>query len=378
MLVFSMAIQISAQKKAPGTDTVSISEDDSTAVKKKRQSQDITDTIHYEADKIDYNAEGKTLILIGKSTIHYQKMTLSADTIIYKINDNIFIASGLPCLVEGKDTTVGDQMVYNIKTRRGRVQYASTHLDDGYFNGQRIVKTEKDELYVNEGDYTTCSLENDPHFFFYGKNIKVIPKDKIISRPVVLNIGNSPVAVLPFFIFPIEQNRRSGLLTPSWGGHPNSGGYIDNIGYYYAPNDYVDFIVRGKVMEFRDFVIEGSSRYALKYILNGSINARTAITSDFQNKSQQWAIDYNHNQNITPDGLTTLSGRGSLVSQTNFYKQNSEDSSELTNQNISANMSLSHRFEKINASSSINWNRTHNLQTNNVDEDLPSISFGLP
>ena len=378
LMVSGFFTQSFAQKNSPVSDISTISETDTASSKKTKKSQDITDTIHYEADKIDYNSEKKILILIGKSVVQYENIVLHADTIIYNINQNFFTASGLPRLIDGKDTTVGDMMVYNIKTRRGRVQFASTHLDGGYFNGQSIMKTGKDELYVNEGDYTTCAVVDTPHFFFYGKNIKVVPKDKIISRPVVLNIGNAPVAVLPYFIFPIDRNRRSGLLTPSWGGHPTGGGYIDNIGYYYVPNDFVDFLVRGKVMDFSEFVLEGSSHYALKYKLNGSINARTAMNTDFNNSSRQWAIDYNHNQNLTPDGLTTLSGRGNLVSDTKFSSNYSEDSSELVNQNLSANLSLSHRFEKINASGNITWNRTHNIQTDNLSEELPSLNFSLP
>jgi hypothetical protein len=45
---------------------------------------------------------------------------------------------------------------------------------------------------------------------------------------------------------------------------------------------------------------------------------------------------------------------------------------------MTANLSLSHRFEKINASGNINWNRTQNLQTDNLNEDLPTFNFSLP
>jgi lipopolysaccharide assembly outer membrane protein LptD (OstA) len=365
--------KINAANSSEKIDTL-VSKNDTTTRKK----QDITDTIFYEADKIDYDNEGKILILKGKSKVKYQNLTLHADTIQYDINQSLFVASGLPRLIEGKDTTVGDYMVYNIKTKRGRVQYASTHMDDGYFNGQNIVKTSENELYVSNGDYTTCEHVENPHFFFYGKTIKVVPKKQIVSKPVVFNVGDAPVAALPYFIFPIDRGRRSGILTPAWGGHPNSGGYVDNIGYYYVPNDYIDFLARGRIMDFREFVLEGSSRYALKYRLNGSITTRYVLNSDFINGNRQWAIDYNHQQNITPDGLTQLSGRGNLVSQKNFFKRFSEDSLELKEQNLTANLALTHRFENINASANLNWNRSHNLVTDLISEDLPSLSFSLP
>ncbi|NLP00901.1 MAG: LPS-assembly protein LptD [Fibrobacter sp.] len=346
--------------------------------KDSRKKQEITDSIFYESDLINYDAESQILNLHGKALVKYQNIKLIADTITYDIENNLFTATGMPQLIEGGDTTVGDYMVYNIKTRRGRVRYASTSVEDGYFTGQRIVKSDKNELYVDQGDYTTCAHIDTPDYYFYGKSIKLIPNDKIISRPVVFNIGDAPVAVLPYFIFPLERNRRSGLLTPIWGGHPTSGGYVDNIGYYFAPNDYLDFLIKGKISEFRQFVLEGGSSYAIKYLLNGRISGRYAFDSEFQKSSQQWEINYSHNQKLTPDGLTQLYGSGRLVSHEKFYVDNSELDEELLNQNVSASMSLSRRLESINASAAINWKRDYNLGTKKITEDLPSFNFSLP
>ena len=177
----------------PGLSDMAKDSSSKKTVSEKNRS-DLTDTVHYEADRIDYDAEGEKLTLTGNARIDYQKITLFADTILYLIDQDLFTASGMPQLVESGDTTVGDYMVYNIKTRRGRVNHASTHLSDANFNGNRIVKSEENELYVDAGDYTTCARIDTPHFCFYGRNIKIVPNDKIISRPVVLNIGEAPVA----------------------------------------------------------------------------------------------------------------------------------------------------------------------------------------
>jgi lipopolysaccharide assembly outer membrane protein LptD (OstA) len=362
------------------TDTVA----DSISAKRKKAKQsgkkqkEFTDTVRYEADFIDYDAEGKKLQLSGNARIEYQKIILYADTIVYLIDQDIFAASGMPQLIESGDTTVGDSMVYNIKTRRGRVNHASTHLSDAYFNGQRIVKSDKNELYVDAGDYTTCAVVDTPHFCFYGRHIKMVPNEKIISRPVVFNIGEAPVAALPFFIFPIERKRRSGFLTPVWGGHPNGGGYLDNLGYYFAPNDYVDLTLTTRVYEFKEFIANAASSYNLKYRMNGSISTRYTVNSDFANSRQEWAVNYSHNQNITPDGKTRLSGSGNLVSASDFFKQFSEDSSELREQNLKANLALSQQIEAINGSVNLSWNRSHDLRTSIINENLPELTFNLP
>jgi len=347
---------------------------------KSKKSKGVTDTVYYAADGgyIDYDVERKKMNLIHNAMVKYQDITLNADSITYLMDDGLLIATGKPQLIQKKDTTVGESMVYNIKTKRGRVKYASAHMDEAYFNGSKIVKTEDNALYIDQGDYTTCALIDTPDYFFYGQNVKVLPNDKIISRPVVFALGEAPVAALPYFIFPLERNRQSGFLTPSWGGRPESGGYLDNLGYYFAFNDYVGLMAWARISEFRDFVFNGSTQYNAKYLLNGSLSARYALQGDFTQRSNNWSIDYNHNQNITPDGSFTLSGRGSLVGSQTFYQTFSEDSAELLNQSINANLSLSKRFTGINASASATWNRTQNLTTNQKTDDLPSLNFSLP
>lgn len=380
ILILFAAISVWSNDTVSTAAHISVDKKDSTSASPEKKSQSITDTIHYLSDFISYDAEEKVLNLSGKAEIKYQKMTLRADTIVYTINNDLFTAYGAPQLIEGTDTTVGDYMVYNIKTRRGRVRYASTHLDDGYFTGQNIIKSEKNELYVDQGDYTTCAHVDTPHYYFYGRKIKLVPNDKIVGKPIVLNIGDAPVAVLPYFIFPLNRNRRSGFLTPAIGGNFGRGGYIENIGYYLAPNDYVDFLFRGKVAEFNDFVLEAQSRYVKKYLLNGSISARYAYSRRYTeaiSNNNELALNYYHDQNLTPDGLTKLTGTGNIITSKNFYKDFSEDSSELVNQKLNANMSLSKRFEKINASANLNWARSHDLQTDNISEDLPSFNFSL-
>ena len=348
--------------------------------KKSKKAQGLTDTVFYSAEGgyIDYDVENKTMHLNHNAMVRYQDVTLNADSITYLIDDGLLIATGKPQLIQKKDTTVGESMIYNIKTKRGRVKYATAHMDDAYFDGSKIVKSEDNAMYIDQGDYTTCALIDTPDFFFYGQNVKVIPNDKIIGRPVVFTLAEAPVAALPYFIFPLERNRQSGFLTPSWGGRPESGGFLDNLGYYFALNDYVTAAAWARISEFRDFVFNGDADYNAKYLLNGSISGRYAVQGDYFARSDDWSLDYNHNQNITPDGSFTLSGRGSLVGTQSFYRTYSEDSAELLNQSINANLSLSKRFTSINASASATWNRSQNLTTNQKTDDLPSLSFSLP
>ncbi len=343
-----------------------------------------TDTVTYEADVIRYDLQGRTVLLNGNAVTRYQDVTLRADTIMYRIDDNLFYAVGNPELTEGNDITVGDTLTYNIKTRRGSVRHATTRTSDEYFTGNRIVKSRENWLYIEDGDYTTCAYLDHPHYSFYGHHLKVIPKEKGISKPVVLNIGEAPVAVFPYFVLPLERGRRSGLLTPGWGGHPTSGGYVDNVGYYWVPNDYMDFTLAGKFKEFSDVEFTGNARYTRRYWLNGSISGRYHVGSNYRVTNQEAFLTFSHNQNLLPDASLTLRGSGNLSTARRDNKTYAEANMDrpdelLRNQGtVRANMALEKRLPRLNTSVSLAWNRDHNLQKDLINEDIPSLSFSLP
>jgi hypothetical protein len=361
------------------TDTTGSASTDSVGAAKVTRTA-LNDTVSYSADKIEYDIYSKTLLLTKNGMVKYKNMVLYADTIHYVVSKSIFIATGLPQLIDGADTVIGSSMVYNIQSRRGRVHYASAHSNDTRYNGEYISKSDSNVYYMENAEYSSCAVIDSPHYSFYGKNIKVLPGNKAITRPVVLNIGNAPVAALPFFVLPLEHGRQSGILRPSWGGHPGSGGYMDNIGYYWAPNDYTDFTLASEIREFKYFVISAEAQYRIKYLLDvdGNLGGRYTLSTDKDKLSKQWAINYSHRQPLLPDQSLMLSGTGNLASSSSFYRTFSEDTSELLNQKITATLSLSKQFKKLNASMNLAWLRDQNLKQERVDENLPSFSFNLP
>ncbi|MBD3316195.1 MAG: hypothetical protein GF344_10435, partial [Chitinivibrionales bacterium] len=358
------------------TDTIALREPASLDSANARTA--VKDSIDYDAASMEYDIKNKIVLLTGEGVVRYKSMTLFADTIHYVIDQNMLIASGRPMLVDRGDTVVGESMVYNLQTRRGKVKKASARTAGAHYDGEQMVKSDSSVYYIHEGDYTTCAVTDHPHYLFYGKNIKVMPGDKAVTRPLVLNIGDAPVAALPYFILPLDRDRKSGFLRWRWGGNPGQGGYLDNVGYYWVPNDYMDFTFASKISEFQDYVFNLSGRYRVKYWLSGNVSGRYTLSTNYDTLSNRWAIDYNHYQNLLPDETFKLSGRGHVASGKSFYRTFSEDTSELLNQEVSANLSLSKDFPSLRASTNLTWDRKHNFVSNIVSQDFPSFSFSLP
>ena len=67
--------------------------------------------------------------------------------------------------------------------------------------------------------------------------------NQIIAKPMILYIHDLPTFAVPFAILPnSNQKRKSGFIMPSFGHSQIAGTWIQDLGYYYAPNDYYDII----------------------------------------------------------------------------------------------------------------------------------------
>ena len=66
----------------------------------------------------------------------------------------------LPVINEkGKDPMTGDQIIYNTKSKKGKMLKGSTKADDGYYTGSEIRNESNKVVFIQNSTYTTCNLE---------------------------------------------------------------------------------------------------------------------------------------------------------------------------------------------------------------------------
>jgi len=335
------------------------------------------DTLEYSADRVEYSAKDSTVVLSSNAQIDYKDIKLTADSIFYFTNTKTMIAVGNPVLIEGGDTLRGEYIAYNIEKKSGKVKYGLMYSDvNSTYYSQRIARTDS-SIYAYHGLYTTCMFPDRPHSHFYCEKIRIIPDEKTIARPFVLVVGDAPVAALPYFIIPLEKDRTSGWLAIRWGVTLNGRGDVDNIGYYWAVNDYLDLMAAAKIDNFENFLVKAQTRYALKDVLSGSVYTDYSISDQFSGRSNRWSLNFSHDQNLLPDKSFTLRGNGRLVSDKNYFMSFSDDTVSLANQDLSSNLSLTKRFDNIGGYASLTWNRNQNLYRETIAQDLPALNFTL-
>jgi lipopolysaccharide assembly outer membrane protein LptD (OstA) len=348
-----------------------------------------TDTTHYSADVIDYSMDDATIKLLNNGSLHYHDMALSAGDIRYNVNTRILLAVGVegdtsgqkkeqPVLKQGTEELNGERMTYNLLTKKGQVRMARTNYEGGYYNGQKLRQVSEDVIFVSQGNYSSCDKE-EPHYHFHSIKMKLIAKDKIIAKPVIMYIGQLPIFAIPYYVFPIRKGRHSGFLPFEIGNFERGQRFIRNVGYYWAASQYWDLESSFDFYEASRTILNSAVRYASRYSLTGSVginySRETSWTPNYtQSVSNRWRLQFSHDQTITP--TVRLSGSGMFISDKNFIADNIFDPTQRLDRSLHSNLNLSKRWQS--SSLVINGDQTWNLDTDNKRELLPSINFSRP
>jgi len=143
-------------------------------------------------DSIVQDLVNKKVYLYGDAVVTYQEIILKAAYIEVDFNTNSLYATGLPDssgkltgfpeFSESGETFKAKTMTYNFRTKEGIIHNVLTQDDLGFLHGEKVKKMEDNTVNVLHGSFTTCNLEEDPHFAFNFKKARVIPNEKIKSK----------------------------------------------------------------------------------------------------------------------------------------------------------------------------------------------------
>ncbi|HEY0528833.1 MAG TPA: putative LPS assembly protein LptD [Gemmatimonadaceae bacterium] len=216
---------------------------------------------HYQGDVVRFNAETRTLNLEGnRAGVEREQTVLVADSISYNDSTKRILARGDTIVLRDPSQNSADvvslgEMRYNVESRRGVVSNISTSISETgekWFVGgaqaafvSDTTRGHETAFYVRNGSITSCD-DSIPDYHFESKEIKMVSKNIMVARPAVLYIGEVPVMWLPFIFQDMRSGRRSGVLPPRFGvselfrNSPTYRRHLENLGYYFALNDYMD------------------------------------------------------------------------------------------------------------------------------------------
>lgn len=360
----------------------------------KKKGFDVDSVIYSSSsDSLFFYVNQKKMNLYGQSDLKYKDTDLKSAKIFVDFTTSNIDAYGIPndslpnkykdtpVLTQGGEVYDGETMIYNFKTNQGFISAASTKTEGSFYTGEKIRKVDKDTYFIKDGIYTTCDAKP-PDYFFYSPEMKVIQKKEIVAKWIWLYFGGVPFPIpVPFAVFPIESGRRSGILVPAFGNDQTYGYYFSRFGYFWAINDYMDWNLTGDYYTRGSYKFDTRFRYAKRYDYSGSLEAGY---SDFINgiptdpgyqKRIDWTIAWRHNETITP---TLRLDANIQFASGNYFQQNVQDLNQQLLSQIVSNATLFKSWDESGNSLSLSYSRTQDLQSGNISEVLPSLTFTVP
>ena len=337
--------------------------------------------VNYQGNRVEFDTNSRSSKMYGDANIVQVGMDLKAaqinidwkSNILEAFNTNAFNAEENldPTLIEnGREPVSGKSMVYNIKTRKGKVVAGSTKVQNNTYMGTQITTVSDSTFYIDDCIFTSC----DPSKFYIGsKQAKIIYGDKIILKPLSIVVGGVPIFAIPKAIFPhSNEERRSGWIMPSFGSSENRGNYLDGLGYYFAPNDYFGSENSIIFADRQGLILKSKNQYKNRYKFSGNFNfeIRKHLNSDEkdiaklnENNKTDFSLNWNHNQILRKN--QTLRSNVSYYSNGEYNRETSIDPIKRLNQQAISNATYSKRWKDKNLSMSVNVSNKQDLMSKN-------------
>jgi len=344
---------------------------------------DPAETVSYSGDGLEFFVADQNITITGHGKVAYRGTELQSDSIVFHSPRDLVVAWGTPVLRDRNSEVRGTRMSYRVDTRQGLVFQGRSEMGTGHYFGERVKRVAANTLYVRNGEFTTCDADT-PHFHFLAPKMKVIPQEKVIARPVVLFLGRVPILAIPYAVFPTRRGRQSGILIPEFelGFDSSRGRFLNNVGYYVAPNDYLDALLWLDYYE-KDprLTFNARTRYRLRYALDGSVDASYTRAANYLGRRRtRWLLNVDHDQVLGERFSLKVSSRFQSDKDYGADRDFGASVDERITQSLRSQIGLSKGWSA--ASLSLAADRTENLPSDDcpggsIAQTLPSLNFSL-
>jgi hypothetical protein len=355
--------------------------------------------VQYQGARVRFDAQTRALILSGSpAAVQRDETMLVGDSIVYDDATNRVLALGDTVILRDPTQPDADDFIargridYDLDSRQGQTGPFSTSVATGqrlFLTAQRgtilsdTLVRGRHIVFAKDGSFTFCD-HAEPHFHFATRDMKFISENVMVARPGILYIGEVPVFWIPFFFQDVRSGRRSGILTPNFGvaelirNSPSYRRSVQNIGYYFAMNDYMDGQVSfdwrsgTRRSEVDPGFIRGNAEYQYRW-LDRFMSGQAAVSYLVQGDgTKNTSVTWNHNQDFSKQ--TRLTARLNWTQNTQVQR-NIAINPVAANATIRSN--LNYQTKVGPALINLGGSRVQYPGRTQVDTDFPSLNVSV-
>lgn len=276
------------------------------------------DRVELYGTNVDSN--GSVATAQGNPVALYQNQILSADKLIYDRNTSIIEAIGSVSIFKAEQHAISNYSRINlIDDTRYSTPYFSIDQSNGLWVSTDEAQGCQSEIDLSSGSVSGCD-SSDPLW-----KIRFTSADYDTEKMWLnlynarLEVGDVPLFYLPWFGYPTDHTRRSGLLIPAFGWSSSEGFYYQQP-IYLAPQNWWDLEFRPQIRTSRGSGLYTDFRFVDTPSSQGSIRmgyfkeqAQYALENDLAHiKHYGYDVTYLHTAPLREWFDSTLEGESGL------------------------------------------------------------------
>jgi lipopolysaccharide assembly outer membrane protein LptD (OstA) len=383
------------KKKELSSDTIKADSLAQDTLKSKKRKQELNAPVTYEASDSIVFTQGGFAHLYGKGKVNYEKIELESEIITMNMDsstvyargkvDSLGAVTGAPVFKDGETPYESKSINYNFKSKRGYIKNVVTQQGEGYVTSYNAKKSSGDDLFMEDGKYTTCDNHEHPHFYLQLTRAKVKPKKNVVFGPAYMVVEDVPLPIaIPFGFFPFSSSYSSGFIMPTYGDELNRGFYLRDGGYYFAISDYMDLKLTGEIFTKGSWGLGTATNYNKRYRYSGSLSANYQVTKTGEKnvdyaESKDFKLNWSHRQDAKASPNSSFSA--SVNFATSSYEKTNLGSyydPSLYSQNTkTSSVSYTRSFPDQNLTLSSTFNIAQRTKDSTLAVTLPDLNISL-
>ncbi|MFD1557196.1 LPS-assembly protein LptD [Paraburkholderia silviterrae] len=238
------------------------------------------------------------LALKGAAQLRRAQSVVKADAIHYDADTDMADAYGHVELTNDGNTFIGPEAHYQLDSGTGTMTLPRWHftVTNGSGSGMRaeLLGDQRETIY--DGTYTTCSCSTSPAWYLKASRLDLDSgANEGVAHDGVLFFGGVPIFASPWLSFPMNGDRRSGVLPPTF-SISSTNGYDLAVPVYFniAPN--YDLTLTPRLLSKRGAMLTTAYRY-LSPTYAGSFSV-AFLPDDALTHTNRYSISFQHRETL--------------------------------------------------------------------------------
>jgi LPS-assembly protein len=254
------------------------------------------------AERIEYLKDMDVYEAAGSVVIKQGTLQLTADRVTIYMLSGLLIATGKAHLSDPGSDLRAERLEMDVNTNAGVVTNGTLFVRDSntLISGRLLQRFSEDHFRAKEGSFTNCDAQEGqvPAWRFTFKDLDLDVGDSLYAKDLWLCVNDIRLVPVPTLVYPIQSDRKSGLLTPI-AGYDNRFGAHYRQGYFWAMTPSQDMTITPYYLSDRGY----GADFEYRYVINRQSKGQWLVTTIQDNEAKKFRATFtgSHVQIVNPD-----------------------------------------------------------------------------